>query len=231
MFLGLRRVGDLMAKKTNTAERDRFPAAEDEAQLREHLERAGSKVIHTVNSIAWVLFGCDGPFPSRQRKAARRWMEKLRKLRYPVFPCDASGTVISDTDANKLAKRGFKRHWRYLPDGRFTSELGETLDAKGRAEWAEGVVACEESDPPRVFEEPRLRLLEGIKSLLRPDELRAAKQRFDVSNAASVDRHRGSLVNQLSRTIVAEPSEDRPPRVNGCSAESKVAMQFQRKLA
>ena len=220
-----------MAKKTNTAERDRFAAAEDEAHLREHLERDGSKRIHTVNSIAWVLFGCDGPLPPRQRKAARRWMEKLRKLRYPVFPCDASGTVISNGDADDLARRGIKRHWRYDPDGRWTSELGETLDAKGRAELAEGLVACEESDPPGVFEEPRARLLESIRSILRADELRAAKQRFDVARAASFDRHRGSLVNQLSRTTVAEPSEVRPPRVNGCSAAAKGAMQFQRKWA
>ena len=189
-----------MVRKKHTAEADRHAAAEDEGRLRQFLEQAGTGTIHTVNSVAEVLFGHDGCLLPRQRKSARRWIEKLQNLRYPLYPCDEHGTLLSDKQADDQARRGFARRWRYFPDGRWASEFGEALDSDGRADFADGVVALEQSNPPEIFDEPRSRLLEGLRAILTLDEYRAAERRFETARTVILNRHRSSLVNQLART-------------------------------
>lgn len=220
-----------MTRKKHTAERDRHAAAEDEGRLRQFLEQAGPKAIHTVNSIGAVLFGCDGPLRPHQRRAARRWMDRLRKLRYPLFPCDKDGALLSEKDANAHARRGRTRYWRYDPDGRWANEFGETLDAKGRADLADGLVALEKSEPPDIFNEPRARLLDGIRAILTLDEYRDATRRFETAAAATFDRHRSSLVNQLSRTKVTEPPRAAQTQRSGGPAAAGGTMHFQRMRA
>lgn len=216
-----------MARKKHTVEADRYAAAEDEGRLRQFLEQAGADAIHTVNSIGEVLFGCDGRLLPHQRRAARRWMDKLRKLRYPLFPCDEDGAVLSDEDADDRARRGSIRRWRYFPDGRWANEFGESLDAKGRADLADGLVALEKSDPPEIFNEPRSRLLDGIRSILTLNEYREATRRFETAEAATFDRHRASLINQLSCTTVKRDRGRSP----GSHEATGGAMCFQRMRA
>lgn len=220
-----------MAKKKHTAEGDRCAAAEEEGRLREHLERSGPSEIHTAVSIARVLFGTDGPVLARQRKAAMRWAKRLRKLRYPLFPCDAEGTILSDEEADAQANRGVVRRWRYHPDGRWAREFGETLDGEGMAALADGLVALEESEPPTVFAEPRSRVLDGIRSILSLDEYRRAKDRFVQARAAIMARHRGCLVNQLSRTMAPELSDGGHPDRLAHLATARGTMQFERRQA
>ncbi len=219
-----------MGKKTNTAEADRYAAAEEEARLREYLERSGPEAIHSVKSIAQVLFGCDGPVLPRQRKHATRWAQRLRRYQYPLMPCDEEGTVLSDEEANARAARGIARRWRYYPDGRWVREFGETLDAEGRAALADGLVALEESESPPVFDEPRERILEGIRSIVSLHEYREAKRRFAAARA-TLERHRASLVNQLSRTTLGEQSDVGRRQHSGDPAVAKDMMQSMRKWA
>lgn len=220
-----------MGKKKHTSESDRHAAAEDEGRLREHLERAGTGAVHTVNSLAELLFGRDESLQPRHRKAARRWIEKLRKLRYPLFPCDESGTMLSNGDANNRARRGIERCWRYFPDGRWVNDFGDSLDAEGRAALADGLVALEESESPEIFYEPRSRILDGIRSILSFDEYRDAKDRFAKARVAIMVRHRESLANQLSRTTMPERSENAPPQHLGFPSAARGMMQFVRRQA
>jgi hypothetical protein len=203
-----------MAKTRHTAEGDRYAAAEDEGRLREYLEQSSRVEIHTAESLAQVLFGMDGPVLPHQRKAAKRWARRLQKLRYPLFPCDAEGRILSDEEADARADRGIARRWRYEPDGRWAREFGETLDAEGRAALADGLVAIEESEPPEVFDEPRSRIIEGLRSILPLDAYRAARRRFEEARAATLKRHQSSLVNQLSRTAITDrPGVGQPQQV------------------
>jgi len=224
-------MGDLMAKKTNTAEADRYAAAEDEGRLREYLERSGTDAIHTVRSFAQVLYGNDGPLLPHQRKHAARWAQRLRKYRYPLFPCDAEGRIISDEEADAQAERGVARRWRYHREGRWAREFGETLDAEGRAALADGLVALEESAPPEVFDEPRSRVLDGIRLIVSFDEHRNAKHRFEEARAAIMGRYRGSLVNQLSRTTMPERSGGGQSERAGQPNGGRGMMHFQRRRA
>jgi hypothetical protein len=223
--------GEVMAKGKNTAERDRYAAAEDEKRLREYLERSGPEAIHTVKAIVEVLFGNDGPILPRHRKRAVRWIQRLRKLGYELIPCDAQGRMLSDREAEAQASRGIARRWRYQPDGRWTRELSDALDAEARAELADGLVALEESMPPDVFNEPRSRVLEDIRAILTLDEYRGGRRRFEEARGAIMSRHRNSLVNQLSRVTPTDESDASRPQRLGRPRDGGGLMSFLRRQA
>lgn len=162
--------------RTHTSEADRGNSAEEERSLMDALKKAGPECIHTVRSLAKVMYGDDSLLEERHVRASRRMVTRLQKLGVPLVPCDEEGTLLSDDEADRRAKQGRKCMWRCYDDGRLARELMD--DAESRDSFADGLVALEASRSPDVFRESRERVLKGVRSLFSKEEYDHAKRRF-----------------------------------------------------
>ncbi len=115
-----------LSKSTKTGRRgeNRHARQETVGYLIQYLQNAGPDVIHTVRSIATVMYGDDSILETRQISAARRMIDEIQKLQLPLEPCDETGLLISKAAAKARARRGKAGCWRYIPTA---SALGEAM--------------------------------------------------------------------------------------------------------
>jgi hypothetical protein len=88
------------------------------------LQKAGPNVIHTVRSIAAVMYGDDCILKTRHVSAARRMIDEIEKLKLPLEPCDETGLLIGKAAAKARANSGKTGRWRYDP---VANALGEAI--------------------------------------------------------------------------------------------------------
>lgn len=88
------------------------------------LQKAGPNVIHTVRSVAAVMYGDDCILRTKHISAARRMIDEIQKLQLPLEPCDETGLLIGKAAAKARAKRGKLGRWRYDP---VASAIGEAI--------------------------------------------------------------------------------------------------------
>ena len=87
-------------------------------------QKAGPNVIHTVRSIAALMYGDDCILKTKHISASRRMINEIQKLQLPLKPCDDTGLLIGKAAARTLANSGRTGRWRYVP---VASALGEAL--------------------------------------------------------------------------------------------------------
>jgi len=88
------------------------------------LQMAGPNVIHTVRSIAAVMYGDDCILRTKHISAARRMIDEIQKLKLPLEPCEETGRLIGKAAAKARANSGKVGRWRYDP---VASALGEAI--------------------------------------------------------------------------------------------------------
>ena len=88
------------------------------------LQNAGKIAVHTVKSIAAMMYGDDCILDTRHISAARRMIDKIQKMKFPLEPCGEDGVLISKAEAKDRAKKGMLGCCRYDAVG---SALGEAI--------------------------------------------------------------------------------------------------------
>lgn len=103
------------------------------------LQEAGPDAVHTVRSIAALMYGDDCIVETRHLSAARRMIDKIEKLQLPLEPCDETGVLISKASAKARARSGMLGRWRYDPVG---NALGEAiLEGMGHKPFVTAAIA------------------------------------------------------------------------------------------
>jgi hypothetical protein len=181
-------------EQRHTREADRGDAAETERLVEDTLAKAGPEAVHTVRSLATVIYGKDATLEERHRRATRRLVTRLQKRGVPIVPCDDNGKLLSDEEADSRARQGRICMWRCYADGRVTRELLE--EAESRNSLADGLVALEFSLGSDVFCEPRERMLKSLRSLVSTQEYEQSRQRYSAA-LENVRQRREALFRQL----------------------------------
>jgi hypothetical protein len=144
----------------------------------------GSDEIHTNRTIARYMFGAqDDRITECHIRKARAMVDKMVKLGLPLCPCGVDGVLQDKAFAERQARRGIPRFYRFDACG---SVLGEALrEAMGQLSstvLAIGVIALESAVIDVGYEEAGI-LLEaargaiGIKEFTEAERELAARRR------------------------------------------------------
>ena len=97
------------------------------------LQNAGKIAVHTVKSIAAMMYGDDCILDTRHISAARRMIDKIQKMKFPLEPCGEDGVLISKAEAWLLSlRRGRQRPGRGDPGGHGRHAIEEGRDRRAQ---------------------------------------------------------------------------------------------------
>jgi len=160
------------------------------------LQQAGPKAVHTVRSVAGLLYGDDCTLQARHISAARRMIDEIQKLQLPLEPCDETGLLIDKATAAARAKSGRMGRWRYVPVG---SPLGEAIlegmGDKPLETAAIAVLTLESANVPNRAGVPELDVfLEAIRTWIPRAAFEAAANELARRRARTAGGDRGGRV-------------------------------------
>lgn len=160
------------------------------------LQKAGPRAVHTVRSVATMMYGDDCILENRHISAARRMVDKIIKFGLPLTPCDEDAVAIGTGAAKARGKSGGLGQWRYDP---YANEFGEAiLEGMGDrplVKAAMAVLTLESAELTDVGGGREVQiLLDAIRGLIPPATFPEAKKELAARRlaAAGSPRRRAS---------------------------------------
>ncbi|MEI6536493.1 MAG: hypothetical protein WCN98_14190 [Verrucomicrobiaceae bacterium] len=179
-----------MAKATNKPKTEqktmRNRSYEEMGSLIRRFLDGGSDEIHTNRTIARHMFGVDHDRVTEFHiRKARAMVDKMVKLGLPLCSCGADGVLQDKAEADREARRGMPRCYRFDPYGSTLSDaLREAMGQVPRIVLAVGIIALESAVIDAGCEEAGI-LLDAARGAIALEELTEAERELAIRRRVS----------------------------------------------